>query len=174
MDAVIHVSLANRTPVIIRPVRPEDKARIVNGMRQLSAESRHLRFFTENAELSPEMLRYLTEVDQQNHVAWIALDASTPEEGGVGIARFVRLPKEPTVAEFALTIIDSCRSMGLGRHLLNVLRTRAKEVGVNTFRAEVLPENHLMIDWLNRMGATSRFRQGVYEFEVPIASPAAK
>jgi GNAT superfamily N-acetyltransferase len=159
---------------MIRPVSPDDKPRIVSGMRQLSAESRHLRFFTENAELSPEMLKYLTEVDQQNHVAWIALDASLPDEPGIGIARFVRLPKEPTVAEFALIIIDPCRSMGLGRHLLHVLRTRAKEVGVNTFRAEVLPENRLMIDWLNRMGATSRFQQGVYELELPIANPAAK
>jgi hypothetical protein len=92
MNGSIHVSLKDGTPVIIRPVHPEDKPKIILGMHLLSPESRHLRFFTSNAKLSPEILKYLTEVDQQNHVAWIALDASTPEQHGIGIARFVRLP----------------------------------------------------------------------------------
>jgi hypothetical protein len=60
--------------------------------------------------------------------------------------------------------------MGLGKHLLNVLRIRAKEVGVNTFRAVVLPENRLMLDWLERMGATNHFSQGVYECDLPLTA----
>src|SRR5215213_5132487 len=115
------VPLRDGSRARIRPVRPEDKMRIQCGMKLLSPESRFLRFFNDASHLSAELLQYLTEVDQQNHVAWIAVNASVPGEPGLGIARFIRLPDEPNTAEIALTVIDEFQGLGLGAALLNIL-----------------------------------------------------
>jgi hypothetical protein len=48
-------------------------------------------------ELSEEKVRYLTEIDHRDHEAIIALDEKTGE--GIGVARYVRDPQRPDVAE---------------------------------------------------------------------------
>lgn len=49
-------------------------------------------------ELSSAQLRYLTEIDHVNHMAWIAVDPQVAGEPGLGVARYVRLEPDPTVA----------------------------------------------------------------------------
>ena len=51
------------------------------------------------------LLEQLTEIDQRNHVAWMALDPSPPNPLGLGIARFVRLPGDPSTAEVDFVVI---------------------------------------------------------------------
>ncbi len=56
------MELEDGTPVLLRPVTPEDRERLVVGMAQLSAGSRYFRFFTPLPRLAEEQLRYFTEV----------------------------------------------------------------------------------------------------------------
>ena len=72
------------------------------------------------AELSESQLRYLTEVDHDDHEALIAFDAATGD--GVGVARFVRLEDDPTSAEAAITVIDEWQGRGLGTALCPAAR----------------------------------------------------
>jgi RimJ/RimL family protein N-acetyltransferase len=162
------VRLRDGSAARIRPVRPEDKMRIQCGMKLLSPESRYLRFFNDAAELSPELLQYLTDVDQQNHVAWIAINPSLPGEPGMGIARFIRLPHEPDVAELALTVVDKFQGLGLGAALLNILLVRAEQLNIRTLRAVVLPDNYRVIRWMRRLGATSSYRDGLLELNLAV------
>jgi RimJ/RimL family protein N-acetyltransferase len=162
------VHLRDGSQARIRPVRPEDKMRIQCGMKLLSAESRYLRFFNDAAELSPELLVYLTEVDQDNHVAWIAVNPAVSGEPGMGIARFVRLPEEPHTAEIALTVVDKFQGLGLGNALLNILFVRAEQLNVRTLRAIVLPDNYHIIHWLKRLGASSVFKDGCIELNLSV------
>lgn len=152
----------------IRPVRAEDKMRIQCGMKLLSPESRYLRFFNDAATLSPELLQYLTEVDQQNHVAWIAVNPSLPGEPGMGIARFIRLPNNPHIGELALTIVDKFQGLGLGAALLNILLVRAEQLGLHTLRAVALPDNYRVIRWMRRLGASAALKDGLIEMDLKI------
>lgn len=160
--------LADGTPVLLRPVTPEDRKRLVIGMAQLSADSRYFRFFTPLPGLTEEQLRYFTEVDQQNHVAWLAVNPLLPGQPGQGIGRFVRREDQPSVAEFALTVIDAAQRKGLGTAILAVLYILALERGVRAFQGIVLPENRVVTDWLARLGAGTRFAAGVYQVDLPL------
>ena len=152
----------------IRPVQPEDKIRIQCGMRLLSAESRYLRFFNGSTELSPTLLQYLTEVDQKNHVAWIAVNPKLAGEPGMGIARFVRLSDEPEVAEMALTVVDKFQGVRLGAALLNILLVRAEQLNIRTLRAVVLPDNYRVIRWMSRLGAARVWKDGLMELNLAV------
>ena len=69
-DPAFQFSLEESSSVLLRPISSTDKARLKNGLKLVSAESRYLRFFAAISQLSEAQLRYLTEVDQVNHVAW--------------------------------------------------------------------------------------------------------
>jgi hypothetical protein len=68
----------------IRPIRPEDRDALADGVRQLSSESRYRRFLVPAAELSERDLRYLTEVDHHDHEALVALEPGS--DHGIGAA----------------------------------------------------------------------------------------
>lgn len=158
MTSEFTLSLQDGELVDFRPVRPDDKEIIQNGMLALSSQSRYFRFFTPISKLSDAQLRLFTEIDQHNHVAWIALSHGKPECSGIGIARFIRIPDQPTVAEFAIVITDSYQKRGLGTFLLAILYQMANLKGIEKLRAIILTENRVMSGWLNRLGAI-----GLYE-----------
>jgi RimJ/RimL family protein N-acetyltransferase len=142
--------------------------RIQCGMKLLSAESRYLRFFNDSPELSSDLLQYLTEVDQDNHVAWIAVNPALPGEPGMGIARFIRFADDPKTAEVALTVVDKYQGIGLGAALLNILLVRAEQLRVRTLRAVVLPDNYHVIRWMRRLGAVSAWKDGLVELNLAV------
>ena len=160
--------LQDGTPVLLRPVKPDDHERIQNGMAALSHESRYFRFFTSATRLSDQQLRYFSEVDQHDHVAWVALDSSNPIHSGLGAARFIRIKEEPTMAEMALTVIDAYQRRGLGPLLLALLCLLAKASEVQMLRAVVVLENATMLKWLNSLGAMRSYEQGEYRLNLPV------
>jgi hypothetical protein len=76
----------------IRPIYTEDKALLQQGFRELSKASKYFRFLNYQRELTSYQLKYLTEVDGVNHVAWGILDVTGSEPVPVGVGRFIRLP----------------------------------------------------------------------------------
>lgn len=146
-------SLRDGTGVLVRPIRPEDGNRLQAGVHQLSPGSRYHRFHAAVSELSPEQLRYLTEVDQVDHLAWIALDPALPGEPAVGVARCIRLPEEPRTAEVAVTVLEAHQGRGLGTLLLGLLSRSAAAQGIRTFRAYVLEDNAAMLRIFRELGA---------------------
>ena len=134
------VRLDNGTEVLIRPVRPDDKTLLADGMEHLSRESVYRRFLAPKGPLSETELRYLTELDFADHVAYVAV---RPEAPGVlvGVARWVRLRDDPEVAEIAFVVSDELQRLGLGTLLAETLATAARERGVRRFVATMLPDN---------------------------------
>jgi catechol 2,3-dioxygenase-like lactoylglutathione lyase family enzyme/RimJ/RimL family protein N-acetyltransferase len=177
---VVQSTLRDGTPVIVRAIRPEDKPLLVDAFDRLSEESRLHRFMAPITELSRKQLRYLTEVDYLDHFAWLGLLAQPPNPP-IGVARYVRLADEPTVAEAAVTVVDEYQGRGLGTLMLGLLAVAASAAGIECFRAYVLVENRPMKDILEQLGAESHFDSpGVERLDVPLApdmlpdSPAAK
>ena len=164
----VSTTLRDGTPVLVRPIRPDDRDRLAAGFRRLSPESRYRRFLTAADALSDEELGYLTEIDYRDHFAWVAVREDRPEEG-LGVARWVRLRDEPDVAEPAITVVDDYQGRGLGTLLLGLLAAAARAGGVERFRAYVLDENQPMRMLLQQLGATVRYDSpGLLTLEVPL------
>lgn len=136
--------------LLIRPISPDDKQALALGFERLGEQSRYRRFLSSHARLSDAELRYFTEVDHHDHEALVAID---PETGhGVGVARYVRSPEDPTAAEFAIAVVDDWQRCGVGSRLAFALAARAHEEGVAIFTAMVLGDNDLMLRLARDLG----------------------
>ena len=164
----LQFTLQDGTQVLLRPILPVDRERIQNGMAALSSRSRYFRFFTSGSRLSDQQLRNFSEVDQHNHVAWVALDSSGPKHPGLGVARFIRTNEKPTVAEMAFVVVDACQHRGLGTILMAVLYLMAEARGVQVLRATVLGENTRVCNWLCNLGATETFECGECRLDLAV------
>jgi GNAT superfamily N-acetyltransferase len=147
------LSLRDGTRVKIRPVVPDDKARFLDGFARLSPASRYRRFLAPIDELTPEMLRAFTEVDYADHFAYVALLPDRPGEPGIGVARYVRSPADPAVAEAAVTVVDEYQGRGLGSLLLEALGAVALEHGIRRFSGIAMEGNTPIRDLLKGVGA---------------------
>jgi RimJ/RimL family protein N-acetyltransferase len=155
------VRLDNGIAVLIRPIRPADKALLAGGMAQLSFQSAYQRFLAPKEALTPDELRYLTEVDFRDHVAYVAV---RPEEPDVllAVGRWVRLRNDPEVAEIAFVVSDALQRQGLGTMLAERLAEAARERGVRRFVATMLPDN---------LGAHRLFARVAQERETAVDGP---
>lgn len=162
--------LRDGTEVVIRTVRPEDKALLRDGFERLSPEGRYLRFHGVKTELTDAELRYLTEVDGVRHVAVGAVRIDGDGEHGLGIGRLVQLSHEPGVAEAAITVLDEVQGKGLGTLLFQRLIAAAAERGVERIRCLVLGSNHAMQEMLRGLATDSvvRVESGVVTIDIPL------
>lgn len=168
-DTGMEVVLRDGSRAHLRPIRPDDKQRLQEGLRQLSPRSRYLRFHAPISHLSGEQLRYLTEVDYHDHMAWVAVDPDH-DDSGMGVARYVRLAEDPTVAEAAVTVLDQYQGNGLGTLLLETLTQTAVANGIRTFRNYVLAENQPMLEIFEQLGGV-QISEGAGVFRVDVALP---
>jgi RimJ/RimL family protein N-acetyltransferase len=172
-DPPTRFTLRNGAPVVLRPILPTDKERLVEAFARLSETSRYRRFGTPVRSLTDEQLRYLTEIDYDDHMAWVALDPEHDGEPGVGVARYVRLPDEPEIAEAAVTVVDSHQGIGLGSILLGVLGLSAVAHGIRAFRAYVLAENQAVQELFAGLGATMHHDGPMLRVDVPLPEDPA-
>jgi len=145
------VVLRDGSTVLIRQVHSADAPLLADGFARLSARSLQQRFLSPKSSLSAAELRFLTEVDHDDHEAIGAL--SRADGRGVGIARYIRDPGDPTAAEIAVTIVDDWHGRGLGTELLARLSDRARQAGIRRFTATTAYGNAAMGGLLRNMGA---------------------
>ena len=152
----------------IRPIRPEDRDALAEGIRRMSPESRYRRFLSPLETLSDAQLTYLTDVDHRDHEALVALEPGS--DRGIGVARFVRSESDPEVAELAVAVADDWHNRGVGTTLLHRLTERAREEGVRRFSGSILEENapmRLLLAELGEVRVTDR-SGGAVEVEVDL------
>jgi GNAT superfamily N-acetyltransferase len=168
------VTLRDGSRALVRPILPEDKWRLAAGLKLLSPRTRYLRFHADVTALSDEQLAYLTEIDYHDHMAWVALDPDDPDFPGLGVARYVRLAEDPTVAEAAVTVMDEFQGRGLGTTLLRALATSAIENGIRTFRNYVLADNEQMLAIFDQVGAQrTEIEPGILQVDVSLPDDPA-
>jgi GNAT superfamily N-acetyltransferase len=144
-DPALQVTLADGVRVLLRPVWAEDGAAIRALFQGLSERSTWLRFFT----LCPRLDRvvgWATEVDHSRRLGVVAIATDTGQL--IAHAGLQRDRRQPDRAEFALVIADPYQGRGLGRILLGRLVEEARPVGIGWLTAEVLAENHRMLNLL--------------------------
>jgi RimJ/RimL family protein N-acetyltransferase len=161
--------------IVIRPINGSDSDRLRVSHERLSPETRYRRFLAVKPHLTSADVRYLVDIDGRNHVALVA---TLPEAEGapiVAVARFIRLPDEPDVAEVAIVVDDGLQGRGVGTELLARLAEQAVARGVQRFRATMLADNvavHRLFESL-AAGPVDRRRLGeISEMEFPLPAVA--
>ncbi len=166
------VTLRHGASAWVRPIRPDDKPRLVRGFARLSDASVRRRFLAPKDRLSRADLAYLTEVDGHDHVAIVAL-LDTDPECVAGVGRFVRDPEHPDTAEFAIVVGDDLHGQGLGSAIAERLAAEARTRGIRRFTATVLEENDAVRRLVARIAAGLRHEHvanGVGELIVDLAA----
>jgi RimJ/RimL family protein N-acetyltransferase len=167
----VDVCLRNGTRVLIRPIRPDDKALLARGIASLSPQSARLRFLAPKNHLTLAELRYLTEVDHVDHYALVAVLADDPSTMA-GVGRWVRDGDHPDAAEVAIVVGDCYQRQGLGTALGTALGDGARALGIARFTAMMLPENtaaqRLFAHISGRL--STRVEGGTYELVADLAA----
>jgi GNAT superfamily N-acetyltransferase len=165
--------LADGSTVLLRPIHPGDKEALAEGFQRLSEQTRYQRFLAPMARLTPRQVKYLTEIDQVNHFAWVAgrRDASGTDHG-LGVARYVRVPGGAAAAEFAVVVADDAQGLGLGTLLVESLMVVAADRGLASLEGLCFAENHIMLHVLGRLGARiTTDSPGVLMTTTPLPAP---
>ena len=149
----------------LRPVSPDDADALQQMHQGQSQDSIYFRYFTYKSQLTAKELERFTVVDYVDRVAFVILLGDEL----MGIGRYDRLG-DTTEAEVAFNIADAHQGRGLGSIFMEHLAAAARENGIRTFTAEVLPENRKMLKVFQAAGfETSRsFEDGVVVVEFPI------
>lgn len=146
--------LRDGAPVHLRPIRPDDKERLLDAFGRLSEDTVYYRFLEPKKRLTSDDLRYLTELDFDHHAALVATVPSDDGEEIVGVGRFVEGDRghRPRTAEAAFTVVDEYQGRGLGTLLLQHLAELARRRGFERFEAWVLSDNRRMLEVFEHSG----------------------
>ncbi|BDT90128.1 bifunctional acetate--CoA ligase family protein/GNAT family N-acetyltransferase [Nocardia sputorum] len=128
--------------VRLRPITPDDAERLQEFHSALSDRTRYLRYFGPYPRISPKDLYRTTHVDYHDRVG-LVLELA---EAIVAVGRYELLERDgPRAAEVAFVVADGHQGRGLGSILLEHLAGAAAENKIETFVAEVLAENTVMV-----------------------------
>jgi RimJ/RimL family protein N-acetyltransferase len=165
--------LPDGAPVLIRPIRPDDKGMLADGLRRLSPESAHRRFLTPKRSFSRTELRYLTEVDGRDHVALVVEPLGQPVRRLIAVARFVRAHDDPVAADVAIVVADEWQRRGLGSILAARLSGEARLLGIRRFTATIASDNlpaHRLMEKLTQHLEQHHVGGGVDELVLDLAA----
>jgi len=164
------VTLRDGTTITLRALVPQDRELIAGAFERLSPRSRYLRFFSPIPRLTKGMLDSLMDVDHRRHVALIAVH----DETCIAVVRYVVDRNDPTVADFAITVIDEHQGRGLGRALTTAIAHLAHARGIRRLTLDIHPENRVMQRLARSLGAQLRLNDGAFSgtLRLPLAGPA--
>lgn len=141
-SVVVPVTLRDGSIAEIRPIGPADQGLLIEGLQQLSPQSKFARFGSGISGLSASELRYLTDVNQVSHVAW----GATIDDEPAGVGRYI--VNSAAEAEIAITVVDRFQRRGLGRALFDALAASARASGIESFHFAIEPWNRTVLRML--------------------------
>lgn len=153
------------SPWMLRPIRPEDAEPLQEFVRDLSDESRYMRFVSMMRELTPRMLERYTRIDYDRELALVAtVQVPNPEHRGhpreqiIGFAHYLR-NADGRGAEYALVIGDAWQRRGLGKQLMGGLIEAALNQGLTYIDGVVLATNRPMLSLMAHLGFRNDYDQ---------------
>jgi acetyltransferase len=147
------IALADGTPLLIRPVKPEDAPGFERNFTKMRPEDIQHRFFAAMKALPVQLLARLTQLDYDREMAFVAVpppEAGLPDDG-YGVVRLAADPDNER-AEFAVIVRSDWQGRGLGRQLMTLMIDYARARGLATVWGTILHENTGMIEMVRRLG----------------------
>jgi L-amino acid N-acyltransferase YncA len=139
MDKVSRTELVDGSVVSLRRLDADDSEDIVRLYDELTDDDRYFRFFTMRPAHLASLAQSLT-VRSDNQYALGAFDSGKL----IGVANYIAC-RTPGEAEVAVVVAHAQHLRGVGTALLRRLGEIAKNNGLHRLVAEVLAENHLML-----------------------------
>ncbi|MGA2028385.1 MAG: GNAT family N-acetyltransferase [Syntrophobacteraceae bacterium] len=143
--------LKDGTPVLIRPVKPEDEPLVADLLHNCSDRTIYFRYFGVSKKWPHESLIRFTQNDYDREIAVAAIGLPPGPSVMMGVGRLVMTPERDS-AEFAVIVADRWQGTGLGMKLMERVIEIARENGVKTLSGDVLAENGRMLGLVKKMG----------------------
>lgn len=137
------VILSDGTLAVTRPITPEDGPALNRGLKRLSPSGHAYRFLHYRKQFTETELHYLTHCDFVDHIAVILalVDAEGNEIDQIGVARCIRDPENPELAEVAIVLVDEWQRHRGGTALLKRLARMAWAAGIRRWQGFSLAGN---------------------------------
>jgi acetyltransferase len=145
------VTLRNGEQCLFRPILPEDEPLLKQFIGAVTAEDLYFRYFSEITEFTHEDLAYMTQIDYDREMAFVALRQEGAEKTIIGVTRAYSDP-DNTEAEFSILVRSDVKKLGLGQLLLEKLIGYARGHGLKRLTAITMPSNHGMIALAKKLG----------------------
>ena len=143
--------LEDGTPVILRPMKPEDEPLVKDFLASCSEDTIYFRYFRLIRKWTHEMLIRFTQNDYDRELGLMAVGAPPGPQVMMGVSRLVMTPDRES-GEFAIIVADRWQGKGLGSKLLTSLIDIARTMGVKRLWGEVLSQNHPMLELVKKGG----------------------
>jgi RimJ/RimL family protein N-acetyltransferase len=150
-------SLRDGRTVVVRALRPEDRAGLLAAVGRTSDQSLYRRFFAFKRGFTDQEVDFYVNVDFVSHVALVALLEEDGQPVIVGGARYIMV--QPNQAEIAFAVDDAHQGKGIGAALMRHLAVIARKAGLKELVADVLPENTAMLKVFEASGLGIRTRR---------------
>ncbi len=169
-ELVRPAQLADGTPIVLRPIRPEDEPLWHELLARCSPESLHSRFREIIKETTHRMATRYCYVDYDREHAMVA----EIDEGGapalIGVARLVS-SADAEWAEYAVLVGDPWQGRGLAEILTTACLDVARAAGLRRVVAETTDDNRGMLAILRHHGFTiTRHDRGEVEGTLDLAA----
>jgi GNAT superfamily N-acetyltransferase len=137
--------------VVVRSICPDDKDLLDEAFDRLCKEARYSRFFNTVRAVPDDILHPCAPGPQGHVVALVALSGEGASQVMAGGARYVTDAAGKT-CEFAVTVADDWRGLGLARQLMDMLLGIARQRHVRRIEGAVLSSNTGMRKLAARLG----------------------
>ncbi len=143
-EYVLESTMKDGSPVILRPIRPEDEPLWHEMLRVSSRESIRFRFRYIFKESTHEMATRYCFIDYDREMAIVAEVEAAGQRKLAGVGRLVAGP-DPSTAEYAVFVADPWQGQDLGNKLTDYCLEIAAGWGVSHVTAETTPDNRRML-----------------------------
>jgi acetyltransferase len=148
--------LKDGSPIVVRPIRPEDEPMMVKFHGTLSENSVHFRYFgllKLEQRVAHDRLVRMCFNDYDREIAIIALrnEPKTKEDEIIGVGRLIKV-HGVNDAEFAIVLSDQWQGHGLGSHFLKLLLEIGRQEGNEHVIGQMLPDNFAMQRICKKLG----------------------
>ena len=160
----------NDEEYLVRSIRSSDQKHFLEAFEKLSKESLKNRFLLLKKGLTKKELVLFTDVNFENHVAFVLIKIEGERLLPVGTTRFFIDDKDLTRAEFAVTVLDDFQRKGMGKVLLKYLVDAAKEKNIQTLHGSASTENEAIERLLKTQGEVKKkmISSGVVELSLSV------
>jgi acetyltransferase len=143
------IALGDGTPIVIRPLRPEDEPMFHAFLDRVASEDLRLRFFAAMRNFSHAFIARLTQIDYARAMALAAINKVSGDLLGA-----VRLHADANheTGEYAILLRSDLKGRGLGWQLMQLIIEYARSEGLRRIEGQVLRENTVMLDMCRQLG----------------------